>query len=187
MKSLPLLLAAAASALLLLPTRAAPNPEAVEPVTVILLRHAETEEAGVGSRDPELSADGQDRAAALARLLSATSVTQLYASEFQRTQLTLAPLATQLALEVEVVSARTPQDQLAMLRALPPGSTAVICGHSNTVPGMVTELGGTARDLTDHPTYGPMLPHEAYDRLFVLTLPVGPDIATATVELRYGD
>ena len=157
--------------------------EPQEPVTVILVRHAE--KAADDPRDPSLSDAGLARAEALARLLQAAGVTHLYASEFTRTQATLAPLAEHTGLDVETISARTPEPQLDALRGLEPGSVAVVAGHSNTVPALVHALGGTVDELEDT-QYGAILREDAYDRLFVLTLPVDESAAPKTVELRYG-
>lgn len=161
-----------------------PAPE--DPVTVVVVRHAEKAATG-DTPDPELSGRGQERARDLARLLSEAGVTHLFASEFVRTRTTLAPLAEALALEVQVVSARTPAEQLTAIEDLPPGSLAVIAGHSNTVPKLVTGLGGTVSKLTENPQYGPMLGEDEYDRLFILTLPAGDQTTIRTLELRYGD
>ncbi len=101
-----------------------------------------------------------------------------------RTRDTLAPLAKSAGVEVEVVSARTARAQLEKLRALPPGSVAVVAGHSNTTPSFVAELGGEIEGLTETPR-GPMLGEDEYDRLFLVTLPAAEGVATSVVELRY--
>jgi len=160
--------------------------EARKPVTVFLVRHAETAESTLTQRDPALSAEGTQRARDLARLLSKAGVTHLFASEYARTGSTLAPLAAAAGLEVEVIAAREQGRQVEALRALAPGSIAVVCGHSNTVPGLVAALGGQARELAGDPRSGPTLPHDAYDRLFVLTLPAGEGALAQSIELRFG-
>jgi broad specificity phosphatase PhoE len=159
----------------------APEP----PVLVVVLRHAEAESSTAGERDPELSEAGAERAAVLARLLGEAGVTHLFASEYQRTQATLAPLADALELEVVVVPARDSAAQVASLRALPPGAVAVVAGHSNTVPTLARELGGEMRDLVEQPGHGTVLPHEAYDRIAQVVLPAGGG-AGRMIELRYG-
>ncbi|MCZ6596244.1 MAG: phosphoglycerate mutase family protein [Planctomycetota bacterium] len=153
-----------------------------KPVTVFLVRHAEKATSPESDRDPELSEAGAKRAAHLARLLSKAGVTHLYASEYRRTQATLAPLAKKVGIELEVVSARSPGAQTEALVDLPPGSVAVVAGHSNTVPRLVEALGGEVRELADA-----SLGHDEYDRLFVVTLPAGEGAATQTIELRYGE
>ena len=160
--------------------------EPVSPTVVFLLRHAEATGSTQGDRDPALSEAGTERAQELGRLLGVAGVTHLFASEFQRTQLTLAPLAEALEHEVTVVSARDADAQIAALRELPPGSVAVVAGHSNTVPQLAARLGVTMRDTVEHEDYGTMLPHDAYDRIAEVILPA--DGAPARlVELRYGE
>ncbi|TDJ74901.1 MAG: histidine phosphatase family protein [Planctomycetota bacterium] len=157
--------------------------ELLEPTTVFFLRHAEkgTDDA----RDPELSERGTERAAALAELLEHAGVTHLFASEFRRTQATLAPLAEALGLEVEIVSARSPDVQVAALRALPAGSVAVVAGHSNTTPALVRALGGEVGRLKASRS-GDVLGEDEYGRLFVVVLPP-PErrVAVQTLELAY--
>jgi phosphohistidine phosphatase SixA len=152
------------------------------PVTVFLLRHAEKVVEGNPS-DPELTAVGERRAEALGRLLGNAGVTHLFATEFRRTRSSLFPLAEIVGLEVQTLSAGGTGDQIAALQALPPGSLAVVAGHSNTVPIVVKGLGGELRDLTGRG----FLHDDAYDRLFLVTLPVGEEALARTIELRYGE
>ena len=156
--------------------------EAEAPVTVIAVRHAE--KATDDPRDPLLTPAGEARARDLARLLEAADVTHLFTSPCRRTRATLAPLAEATGLEVVTYDPRQPTQLVARLRGLPPGARAVVSGHSNTTPALVRALGGdpgrveTSRGMQ-------VLPDDAYDRLFVLTL--GDERrAPATLELRYG-
>jgi phosphohistidine phosphatase SixA len=146
---------------------------------VLLLRHAEAGDAHGG--DPELTETGRARAAALADLLEHAGVSRLYASEYRRTQATLEPLAARLGLTAEVVPAGEAQAQLERLRALPPGSLAVVAGHSNTLPALVRGLGGAVSGtrVTEH---GEAIDPASYDRLFVVVLGATP----GGFELRYG-
>lgn len=153
------------------------------PRTVILVRHAEkgTDDA----RDPSLSEAGIRRAEALARLLARARPTRLVASEFRRTQATLAPLGKALGLELAIVPAGKPDVLLAELRVAEPGSTWVVAGHSNTLPALAQGLGVTLPDLEATPQ-GPMLGEHEYERVFVLTLPVADSgCAPALLELCY--
>ena len=161
----------------------------VEPATVFVLRHAE--KGADDPRDPALSAAGERRAQALARLLSRAGVTHLFATEYRRTRDTLAPLSRGVGVQTRVIGARERDEQVRALRALPAGSVAVVAGHSNTVPALIEALGGALAD-TARTARGPMLGDDEYDRLFVVTLPplTSPPVegvATVTIELRYGD
>lgn len=160
------------------------------PVTVFLTRHGE--KAADDPKDPTLSPAGTARAAALAESLEGVRVTHLFASEFKRTQATLAPLAQRRGLTVTVVPAQAAAELVAQLRALPAGSVAVVAGHSNTVPRLVEALGGTIDGLGDGLIDGPagrMLPDAEYGRLMAVVLPP-PEAADrkprATLRLHYG-
>ncbi len=147
--------------------------------TVVVVRHGEKDSGG-DARDPSLSSAGTKRADALARLLSSASVTHLYATEFRRTQDTLAPLAKACGKTVSVVAAKDTAELVASIQKLPPGSVSVVAGHSNTVPLVVAGLARAVSAIAD----------DEYDRLYVITLP--PEGARdacdpSVVELRYGD
>ena len=159
--------------------------EATTPVQVFVVRHAE--KAADDPRDPSLSEAGGERARELARTLRHAGVTHLFATRYRRTRDTLAPLAEATGKEVVVTEAGDMAGLASRLEGLPPGSVAVVAGHSNTVPALVGALGGEARRLT--PTRrGPMLGEDEYSRLFHLSLAPaeGEARAPSCVELVYG-
>lgn len=148
-------------------------------VLLFAVRHAEK---GPGS-DPGLTPEGVRRAEALATLLGATELAAIYSTEYRRCRETVAPLAAARGIGVTVVEACDPHGQLAAVRALPPGSAAVICGHANTIPSVITALGGTVPDLL-----GGMIPESRYDRVHAITLAPGGDPSRTRVHtLRYGE
>ncbi|MFT4539185.1 MAG: phosphohistidine phosphatase SixA [Planctomycetota bacterium] len=154
-------------------------------ITVVLVRHAEkgTDDA----RDPSLSKKGEVRAHDLAQLLGHARVTHLFASEYKRTQSTLVPLAQQVGVEVKVHPARDGKGMVALLRALAPGSVAVVAGHSNTVPNMAEALGALIEELEETPR-GRMLGEKEYDRMFIVQLYAeASGMNPHLLELRYGD
>ena len=161
--------------------------ESTQPTTVIVLRHAEADTSDRSNRDPNLSEVGAARAEALTKLLAEAGVTHLFCSEYQRTHDTLLPLSVAVEREPVEVSARTPDEQVKLLRALPPGSVAVVAGHSNTAPGLVEALGVTPLGIERHPEHGLLLDHDEYDRLFVVTLSPSAEVSTSLIELRYGN
>ena len=151
--------------------------------TAILLRHAEKSAEG-DPKDPSLSEAGAKRAKALAALLSRARVSHLFASEFKRTQETLAPLAEAAKVAVTVVPGAKAADLAQQILALEAGAVAVVAGHSNTVPALAALLGGTLQGLETTPQ-GPMLPDAEYGRIFVLT-PAAEVLGKASVlELAY--
>jgi len=150
---------------------------------VILVRHAE--KSTDDPRDPSLSEAGRRRAELFAGMLGAAAVTHLYATEFRRTQETLQPLAARAGLPVYVIVAGRATAQVEALRALPPGSVAVVAGHSNTVPGLVRALGGVPFGVPPAAA-GEALGDDEYDRLFVVALPpAGSAAGATTIELRF--
>lgn len=142
-------------------------------LTVFVVRHAEK---GPETPDPSLTDAGRRRADALARTLTDAHVTALFASEFKRTQETLAPLGKAAGVTVTVVNAGKMDDLIAKLRALPPGSRAVVATHSNLAHLIVERLTGQKI---------PPLTDLDYDRLMVAT--VQGDGKGQAVVLRYGE
>lgn len=154
------------------------------PTTIVLVRHAEKDAQG-DPRDPGLSAEGKARSERLAKMFAASGVTHLFASEFHRTQDTLAPLAAPAKLKVEAVPGAKTADLLHALDALPAGSIAVVAGHSNTVPAIAAHYGVALSGL-EKSAQGEMMPESAFDRLYVITLPpAGSKAAAGLLELRY--
>lgn len=144
-----------------------------EPITVVVIRHAEK---GAELPDPSLSAAGQRRAIDLARVLTDGHPTALFASEFRRTQETLAPLAAANGVPVTIVPTGMMDALVARIRALPPGTHAVVASHSNLVHLIVQRLSG-ARVVP--------LTEREYDRMIVVTV-LGEGRGDAFV-LRYGE
>lgn len=152
------------------------------PITVIAIRHAE--KGTDDPRDPHLTEAGQARAAELARLFEHAGVTHVFTTPYHRTRNTVAPLAATLELTPVEYSPMDLAGFVEDLKALPPGSVAVVAGHSNTTPGLVAALGVTPQNVG---TYrgAPALAEDEYDRAFVVTLAT-EHTAAKGLELRYG-
>jgi broad specificity phosphatase PhoE len=136
-----------------------------QPSTVIVVRHAER--AAAPANDPVLSASGSARAEALRIALADAGVSAVVTTHLQRTQLTAKPLADSLGVALTVVRAGSPlqahlDSVAATVRRQPAGSTVLVVGHSNTVPGIIAALGGPKMaDLCD----------SQYASLFILSFP----------------
>lgn len=143
-----------------------------EATTVVVVRHAE-KAVGQGD-DPDLSEAGQQRARLLSRMLAQAGVSRLYATQYKRTQQTLQPLAEQSNLEIAVIDAGDMAGLVDRVKQESPGGTAVIAGHSNTVPMIIKEM-GAPNEL--------VITEEQYDDLFVVTLQGGSAHLT---HLQYG-
>ena len=155
-------------------------------VTVYLVRHAE--KAKNDPRDPDLSEAGRRRAERLADVLRDEPLTHLFSTPLKRTQDTLAPLAAARGLEVTTIMDVAAQAEA--LLSLPAGAVAVLAGHSNTVPDLVSLLGGQVSGTVEGRA-GPQLEKDSYDRLFVAVLsPAGEDQPARLLrllQLRYGE
>ena len=154
-------------ALLLLPvflavTAAAPAASVVPATVVILVRHAER---APGTGDVPISEAGQARARALADVGKVAGVQVIITTQFQRTKQTAGALAEALGLTMETVAtqAETAKHIADVAAAVKKhvGKTVLVVGHSNTVPAIVTALGGPKlADLCD----------TEYDNLFTMVL-----------------
>ena len=155
------LLALALSALSACATAPAPAP----PPTWVV-RHLNTL---AGERDPDLTPEGQRAAAALASWFRADPPRAIFVSDFRRTRQTAAPLAARLRLTPIVYDPADTPGLIARVRATP--GPVLIVGHSNTVPDIVEQLGGTRP--------GPLV-HEDFGDIWR----IGPDGATARMRVE---
>jgi broad specificity phosphatase PhoE len=150
---------------------AVPDKTVQVPLTAFLVRHAEKVDS---SRDPELSPEGKQRAAALAVVLVDAGIEYLHSSDYIRTRDTAAPLANASGLEVNLYD---PSDLLGLADALrAKGGKHLVVGHSNTTPVLAELLGASPGAPIDEAT--------EFDRLYVVT--AGKDGTVQSSLLRYG-
>ena len=108
-------------------------------VEFVIVRHAE--KRSDGASDPRLTDAGSARALRLAKSLASAPVTAVYATSFQRTQLTAAPVAAGHGLTVTTYDAKQAAAGFAaMLRQRHANGTVLVVGHSNTVPDIAAAL-----------------------------------------------
>lgn len=128
-------------------------------VTVFLTRHAERAGGGGAmANDDPLSPAGRERADLLARMLADAGIQSIFVTEFKRTQETAAPLARKLGVapkEIKGVPAT-----VEAVRSVKSGAV-LVAGHSNTLPEIITALGGPAI---------PKIAEDEFDNLYVLTI-----------------
>jgi phosphohistidine phosphatase SixA len=142
---------------------------------VFLVRHAER--FNDSREDPPLTAEGEQRAKALAETLRDAGVTAIITSQWKRAKDTAQPLADLLKITPEVIPTADPphgyfQATANALRRLK-DHTVLVVGHI-TVPNIIAELGG------------PQLPticESVFSDLFLLVPALGWDGLT---RLRYG-
>ena len=135
-------------AALLLPACATADRAPSDPATYVV-RHLHTPE---GERDPDLLPEGRRVAALLGERLAGERIAAIYISDFKRTRQTAGPLAERLGLEPVLYDHRDTPALVARVRAGP--LPALIVGHSNTVPDIVEQLGGTRPADLAHPDFG---------------------------------
>ncbi len=111
--------------------------------TVILVRHAE--KMVDGSKDPELSEAGKQRADRLAAHLSTTKIDAIYSTHFKRTEMTAAPISSLLKIPIQYYDGSKMEEVAAMI-AKSKGGTILIIGHSNTTPAIVNYIVGNPNE-----------------------------------------
>lgn len=142
---------------------------------VFVVRHAETEPPA--DADPELSIDGRERAARLAKILATAKpvrgVDAIFASELRRTHQTVTPLSEALGLPVNLVPSATWSELPRRITREHRGEYVLVAGSTNTMPPLIEALSGEKVTLRE----------DEYDTLFVVFV---PQIAkTRVVRLRY--
>ena len=102
-------------------------------VTILLVRHAE--KADATSQDPELSAEGRQRAERLIKAIGRYRPGAFYSTNYKRTRDTLVPLAAKRKKEIKTYDPRKPQDLIGEIMNSKT-KRFVVSGHSNTIPGL---------------------------------------------------
>lgn len=135
--------------------------------TIMFVRHADTDAAMSAGGDPPLNARGLARAELLADFLEdvdvVAGVDAIYASEFERTQQTAAPIAARLDLDVQIADQRDVVGFMKNVLHLHKGEIVLIVSHSDVIAPLVDELHGSK----NIPPMGP----DDFDDLYVVTIP----------------
>lgn len=138
-------------------------PGAADSNAIILFCVRHCEKAKDGTKDPDLTAEGQARAEQLGRILADAGLTRVCATPYKRTQHTAeavrAKAATKPSLETY-----PPEAQPVFLESLLAGGGGkryLIVGHQNTIPEMLNHLLGKVQfyNLGDY----------EYDKLFIVS------------------
>lgn len=154
--------------LLLAASASLPFPALADTFHIYICRHAE--KAASDSKDPPLTAEGERRAQHIATMLKDAGLRQVFSTKYERTRQTAAPAAAQFGLQVQIYD---PAAQEAFARRLRGhGGNALVVGHSNTVPALVRQLGGSADGE---------IPETEYSRLYRLTFTDDGQVATTVL------
>lgn len=116
---------------------------------VYVMRHLDTP---AGERDPDLLPRGRQAAEALATRFGDAPPAAIFITDFRRTRQTVAPLAARLGLTPIIYDAMDVRALVARVRAI--GTPVLIVGHSNTVGGIITALGGESPGELGHDAFG---------------------------------
>ena len=139
--------------------------------TLFLIRHAE--KASSSRVDPDLSEAGKKRAQQLARILSPQDLQLVITTNYKRTRQTAMP-TIEAQDEAEYLLINSVATTVEKVLALPDATSALVVGHSNTVPMIIAALGGPEVEI----------PESSFDHLYILTIQSGALLNM--VELRYG-
>lgn len=142
--------------------------------TVILVRHAE-KNIEPENPDPDLSPAGHARALELTRVFANSGIQAAYATQYKRTQQTVAPLASQLRVPIIAIDAKQSQEVVRRILSDHRGQTVFLAGHNNTVPEIVNLLSGESQ---------PLIPESEFDNLYIVT--VYRFGKAKVVKLKYG-
>lgn len=126
----------------------ATTPETPAPAFYVM-RHLNTP---AGERDPDLLPEGQRLAALVPARLAAHPPRAVFVTDFRRTRQTAAAVAARWGLTPIVYDPRDAAALVRQVRAAP--GPVLIVGHSNTVPDIVQQLGGTRPADLSHPDFG---------------------------------
>lgn len=135
---------------------AAAAPPADAQQAVFLVRHAEKAD---DSDDPPLSNKGRLRAESLASLLSNAGVRAICVTQYRRTGLTAAPLASRLGVAPASLHSDAIDELVERLRTRHASDVVLYVGHSGSIPRILKAYGHAA----------PVeIGHDEYDGLWVL-------------------
>ncbi len=118
----------------------APAVMQAQPSLVILVRHGEKQ--AVPGSDPSLSEAGMARARALNEALAHTTPNAIVVTPYKRTQETAGEVTRRTGLTPVVVPVAGAHVKAVAEAVMKATGVVLVVGHSNTVPGIVTALGG---------------------------------------------
>jgi len=136
--------------------------------TLYLVRHAEKQLNN--GHDPNLSKMGNLRSHQLADWFQDKVIKDIWSSDYKRTRDTAKPLVESLGFDLNIYD---PDDQTTLVKTLTNRrNTALIVGHSNTIPGLARLLCDCSMaDMDD----------SEYERLIVISI-IGSEVQTKTLQ-----
>lgn len=138
---------------------------------IYLVRHAEKLDNSVGSA---LTEQGGRRAMALRDTLLTKNIDSIYATPYNRTQLTAKPLAD--ALKKDIISYQPDAKFSARLKKLK-GKNVLVVGHSNTIPEIIRHITTKAIRIDDYD----------FDNLYIIRIKRFLNLNISLVSETYGE
>lgn len=132
--------------------------------TYYLIRHAEKDRSDSTNRDPDLNAEGLERAKKWAEVLKDIELDAVYSTNYKRTIQTGTPVAESKGLEVQNYNAGNLYDS--DFQKATRGKTVLVVGHSNTTPQF-------ANAILKQPKYSDLSDSENGALFIVQVLPDG--------------
>lgn len=103
-----------------------------------LIRHAEKDRSDKSNKNPNLTKEGENRAAYWASVFEKVPFDAIYSTDYNRTKQTAQPTADSKELKVNIYHPyKIDMDEFLAETA---GKTVLIVGHSNTTPDFVNRL-----------------------------------------------
>jgi broad specificity phosphatase PhoE len=102
--------------------------------TIVLVRHSEKDTSpGADKRDPDLSAEGRQRALRFKEIARRYKPHEIFSTDFKRTRQTVEPIAAQRKKQIQLYNVA---EQAELVRKIMASDTEhyLIVGHSNTIP-----------------------------------------------------
>ena len=140
-----------------------------------LVRHAEKDT--IPANDPTLTPKGEKRSEALADIFKQSRIDAIYSTLFLRTLLTADSLSKAKGINILPYDPSELKSFAESLKQNNQVSTAMIVGHSNTTPTLVSFLADKDSSLFPH------LDESVYDKLFIVI--IHKDGTTDVKELNY--
>lgn len=124
-----------------------------------VMRHLHTP---AGATDPDLTEEGQRQSRMMVDFFELDPPAVIYVTDTKRARQTAAPLAAHLGLTPKIYEG---QNYAALVAAVSAEQgTVLIVGHSNTVPDIVEQLGGTRPGPMVHEQFGEIWHISGYRR-----------------------
>ncbi len=101
--------------------------------TIVLVRHAEKDASVANNPDPELSAEGRERAIKLMNFVKRYKPHEIFSTNYKRTRQTAEPIATKRKKEIQTYDPAKQADLVAKIMASKTDHNLIV-GHSNTIP-----------------------------------------------------